>query len=157
MVQLSHSNMTAGKTIALTRWTFVGKIMSLLFHMLSRFLTVFLPWSMGSFNFKAEVTIHSAFGAQEIKVSHCFPIYLSWSDGTIHQDLTFWMLSFKWTLSISSFTCIKKLFSSPSLSAIRVVSSAYLRWLIFLPAILIPACASSSLAFPMMYSAYTFM
>ena len=48
----------------------------------------------------------------------------------------------------------KRLFSSSSLSAIRVVSSAYLRWLIFLPAILIPACASSSPAFLMMYSAY---
>ena len=49
---------------------------------------------------------------------------------------------------------VKKLFSSSSLSAIRVVSSAYLRLLVFLPAILIPACASSSSAFLMMYSAY---
>ena len=48
---------------------------------------------------------------------------------------------------------IKRLFSSSSLSAIRVVSSAYLRLLIFLPAILISVCASSSLAFHMMYSA----
>ena len=53
---------------------------------------------------------------------------------------------------ISSFTFIKKLFSSSSLSAIRVVSSAYLRLLIFLPAILIPACVSSSPQFLMMYS-----
>ena len=53
----------------------------------------------------------------------------------------------------SSFTFIKMLFSSSLLSAIRVVSSAYLRLLIFLPAILIPACASSSLAFHMIYSA----
>ena len=66
----------------------------------------------------------------------------------------FWMLSFKPTFSLSSFTFIKRLFSSSSLSAIRVVSSAYLRLLIFLPAILIPACAYSSLAFLMMYSAY---
>ena len=51
------------------------------------------------------------------------------------------------------FTFIKRLFSSSSLSAIRVLSSAYLRLLIFLPAILIPACASSSPAFLMMYSA----
>ena len=65
----------------------------------------------------------------------------------------FWMLSFKPTFSLSSFTLIKRLFSS-SLSAIRVVSSAYLRLLIVLPAILIPACASSSPAFHMMYSAY---
>ena len=68
--------------------------------------------------------------------------------------LVFWMFSFKPTFSLSSFNFIKRLFSSPSLSAIRVVSSAYLRLLIFLPAILIPACASSSPAFLMMYSAY---
>ena len=64
----------------------------------------------------------------------------------------FWMLSFKPTFSLSSFTFIKRLFSSSSLSAIRVVSSAYLRLLICLPAILIPACASYSPVFPMMYS-----
>ena len=68
--------------------------------------------------------------------------------------LVFWMLSFKPTCSLSSFTFIKRLFSCSSLSAIRVVSSVYLRWLIFLPAILIPPCASSSSAFRMMYSAY---
>ena len=45
MVQLSHPYMTTGKTIALTRWTFVGKVMSLLFIMLSRFVTAFLPKS----------------------------------------------------------------------------------------------------------------
>ena len=62
------------------------------------------------------------------------------------------MLSFKWTFSLSSFN--KTLFSSSLLFAIRVVSSVYLRLLIFLLAILIPACASSSLAFHMMYSAH---
>ena len=45
MVQLSHPYMTAGKTIALTRWTFVSKVMSLLFNMLSRFVIAFLPKS----------------------------------------------------------------------------------------------------------------
>ena len=69
--------------------------------------------------------------------------------------LLFWMLSFKPTFSLSSFIFIKRLFSSSSLSAIRVVSSAYLRLLIFLPAILIPTCASSGPAFLMMYSACT--
>ena len=64
------------------------------------------------------------------------------------------MLSFKPTFSLSSFTFIKRLFSSSSLSAIMVVSSAYLRLSIFLLAILIPACASSSPGFLMMYSAY---
>ena len=65
------------------------------------------------------------------------------------------MLSFKPAFSLSSFTFTKSLLSSSSLSAIRVVSSAYLRLLIFLLAILIPACALSSLVFHMMYSAYT--
>ena len=64
----------------------------------------------------------------------------------------FLMLSFKPNFSLSSFTYIKKLFSSCSLSDVRVVSSVYLR--LFLPAIVIPACASSSPALLMMYSAY---
>ena len=67
--------------------------------------------------------------------------------------LVFWMLSLKPTFSLSSFTFIKMLLSSSSLSAIRVVSSAYLRLLIFLPEILILAYASSSTAFCIMYSA----
>ena len=101
----------------------------------------------------AAVTICSDFGAPQNKVYHCFPIYLPWSDGTRCHDLSF--LS-DWVLShlFHSFTFIKRLFSSSLLSAIRMVSSAYLRWLIFLLAILIPPCASSSPAFPMMYSAY---
>ena len=64
------------------------------------------------------------------------------------------MLSLKPAFSLSSFIFIKKLFSSSSLFAVRVVSSAYLRLLIFLPAILTPACVSSSLAFHVMYSEY---
>ena len=67
--------------------------------------------------------------------------------------LVFCILSFKTTFSLSSFTFIKRVYSSFSLLAIRVVSSAYLRSLIFLPAILIPAWASSSPVFLMMYSA----
>ena len=63
------------------------------------------------------------------------------------------MLRLKPAFSFSSFTFIKRLFSS-TLSAIRVVPSAYVRLLILLPAILISACASSSLAFHMMYTAY---
>ena len=105
----------------------------------------------------AAITICSDFGAQENRVSHCFhyfPIHLPWSDGTRCHDLSFWMFSFKPAFSLFSFTFIERLFSSSSLSAIRVVLSAYLRLLIFLPAILIPACASSSPAFHMMYSAY---
>ena len=103
------------------------------------------------------ITICSDFGAPKNKVWHCFPIYFPWSDGTRCHDLlnhVFWMFSFKPTFSLSSFTFIRRLLSSSSLSAIRVVSSAYLRLLILLPAILIPACASSSPAFLMIYSAY---
>ena len=101
------------------------------------------------------VTICSDFGAPKNKVCHCFycfPIYLPWSDGTRCHDLRF--LNVKPTFLLSSFIFIKRLFSSSSLSAKRAVSSAYLRLLIFLLAILIPACASSSPAFLMMYSAY---
>ena len=73
-VQLSHPYMTTGKTIALTRWIFVGKVMSLLFNMLSRLVITFLPRSKASFNFMAAITICSDFGAQKHKVSHCFPV-----------------------------------------------------------------------------------
>ena len=74
IVQLSHPYMTIGKTIDLTRWTFVNKVMSLLFNMLSRLVITFLPRSK-----MAAVTICSDFGAPKDKVSHffhCFPIYL---------------------------------------------------------------------------------
>ena len=66
MVQLSHPNMTIGKTIALTVQTFVGKVMSLLFNMLSRFIIDFLPRSkQASFNFMVAVTVCSDFGGEE--------------------------------------------------------------------------------------------
>ena len=71
IVQLSHPYTTTGKTIALTRWTFVGKLMSLLFNMLSRLVITFLPRSK-RLNFMAAITISSGFGAQESEVSHCF-------------------------------------------------------------------------------------
>ena len=90
-VQLSRPYMTTGKTIALTRWTFVGKVMPLLFNMLSRLAMTFLPRSK-RLNFMAAVTICSDFGAPKNKVSHCFhcfPIYLPWSDGARYHDLSF--------------------------------------------------------------------
>ena len=71
IVQLSHPYMTTGKTIAFTRWTFVGKVMSLLFNMLSRLVIAFLPRSK-CLNFMAAVTICSDFGAKENKVSPVF-------------------------------------------------------------------------------------
>jgi len=103
------------------------------------------------------VIICSDFGAPQNKVSHgfhYFPIHLPWSDGAKCNDLHFLNMKFKPDVSLSSFTFIKRLFSSSSISDMRVVSSAYLRLLIFLPAILIPACASFSWACHMMYSAY---
>ena len=96
MVQLSHSYMTTGKSIALTRWTFVGKVMSLLFNILSSFSHSFPSKEQVSFNFMAAVTICSDFGDQENIICHCFhffPNCLSWSDGT--RCHVFWMLSFK--------------------------------------------------------------
>ena len=90
-------------------------------------------------------------------VWHCFNCFPSICHEVMGPDtmiLVFWMFSFQPTFSLSFFTFIKRLFSSSSLSAIRVVSPAYMRLLIFLPAILIPACASYSPAFLMMYSAY---
>ena len=102
----------------------------------------------------AAVTICSDFGAW--KDSHCFHCFLSICHEVMGPDakiLVFWMLSFKSTFSLSSFTVIKRLFSFYSLSANREVSFAYLRLLIFLLEILISAWDSSSLAFPLMYSA----
>ena len=99
----------------------------------------------------AAVTVHSDFGVQEKKICHCFhffPIYLLWSMmGPDAMVFIFWMLSFKPDFSLSSFTLIKRLSISSLLSAIKVLSSAYLRLLILLPAILIPACNSSRPAF----------
>ena len=110
-----------------------------------------------SFSFMAAVTICSDFGAQENKICHCFHFSPSICHEVMELDaviLVFWMLSFKTACLLSSFTFIKRLFSSSLFSAIKVESSAYLKLLIFLPAILVPACDSYSLAFHVMYSAY---
>ena len=111
-----------------------------------------------SFNFMAALTICSDFGAQENKICQ-LPTFLhlfamKWWDQMPWSYLVFWMLSIKLAFSLSSFTFIKRLFSSPSLSSIKVVSPAYLRLLIFLLEILIPAYDSSTPEFLMMYSAY---
>ena len=107
--QLSYPHMTTGKTIALTIWTFVSKVMSLLFNMLSRLIIVFLPRSkhlLISWLQSASAVILE----QKNKVSHCFhcfPICLPWNDGTGCHDLSFlnvWVLSqlFHFPLSLSS-------------------------------------------------------
>jgi len=140
MVQFSHPYMTTGKTMALAIRTFVGKVMFLLFNMLSRFVIAFLPRSK-YLNFMAAVTICSNFEAQGNQICPCFHFFsfhLPWSDGVYAMILVFWMLSFKPVFLLSSFILIKRLFSSSLLSVIRVVSPAYLKLLIFLLRTLIP-------------------
>ena len=157
IVQLLHPYMTTGKTIALTRWTFVGKVMSLLFNMLSSLVITFLPrskcllisWLQSPSAVILEPRKIKSASVSTVSPSICYEVM-----GPDAMILVFWMLSFKPTFSLSSVTFIKRLFSYSSLSAIRVVSSAYLRLLIFLLPILIPACASSTSAFLMMYSAH---
>ena len=148
--------MTAGKTIALTRRTFVDKVMSLLFNMLSRLVITFLPRSKHLLISWLQSPSAVILEPRKIKSDTVSTVSPSISHEVMGPDamiLVFWMLSFKPTFSLSSFTFIKRLFSSSSLATITVVSSAYLRLLMFLPAILIPAGASSSPAFLMMHSA----
>ena len=149
--------MTTGKTIALIRQTFVGKVMSLLFNMLSRLVIAFLPRSnclLISWLQSPSAVILEPPKIKSATVSTVSPSIYYEVMGPDAMILVFWMLSFKSTFSLSSFTFIKRLFSSSSLSALRMVSSAYLRLLIFLPAISISACDSSSPVFLLMYSAY---
>ena len=130
--------------------------MSLLFNMLPRLVIAFLPRSKRLLISWLQSSC-SDFRAQDNKVCHCFhcfSICFPWSDGTGCHCLRFLNVEFKPTFSLSSLTFIRRLSSSSLLSAIRVVSSAYLRLLIFLPAVLIPAYALSSPAFHMMYSVY---
>ena len=105
----------------------------------------------------AAVIICSDFGTPKIKSATVSTISPSISHEVMGLDamiLVFWMLSFKPDFSVYSFTFINRLFSFSSLSAIRVVSSAYVKLLIFISAILIPASDLSSPAFHIVYSAY---
>ena len=98
MVQLSHLYMTTGKTVALTRQTFVGKVMFVLFNTLSRFVKVFLPRSKCLLISWQQYSVCSDFGVQENKTCHClhfFPFYLLWSMRPNALILVFRMLSFK--------------------------------------------------------------
>ena len=127
----------------------VGKVMSLLFNMLSRFVTAFLPRSKRLLILWLQSPFAVILEPKKIKfvtVAIVCPFVCHKVMGLDAMIFIFWMLSFKPVFSLSSFTFIKRLFSSSSLSAIRLMSSAYLR-LIFLPAILITASASPSLAF----------
>ena len=165
-VQLSHTYMwengwnflfSTGKTITLTRQTFVGKVMSLLFNMLSRLIITFLPRSkqlLISCLLSSSAMILEPKKIKSVTLSTVSPSICHEVMGPDAMILVFWMLSFKPTYSLSSFTFLKRLLSSSSLSAIRVVLSTYLRLLIFLLAVLIPACTSSTPALLIMYSVY---
>ena len=126
------------------------------FDMLSRLVITFLPRSkrlLISWLQSPSAVILEPQKTKADTVSAVSPSISHEVMGPNAMILVFWMLSFKPTFSLSSFT-FKRLFSSYSLSAIMVMSSAYLRLLIFLPAILIPACAASSPAFLIMYTTY---
>ena len=128
--------MTTGKTIALTRQTFVGKVMSLLFNMLSRLVIAFLPRSKRLLISCLQSLSAWFWSPPKIKSATVSPVSPPICHEVMGLDaviLVFWMLSFKPTFSLSSFTFTKRLFSSSLLSATRVVSSAYLRLLIFSP------------------------
>ena len=127
--------------------------------MLSRFVIAFLPrskhllisWLQSPF-----AVILKPKKIKSVTVSIVFPYICYEVMGPDAMIFISWRLSFKPAFSLSSFTFIKRLFSSALLPAIRVVSSANMRSLIFLTPILIPVCASSSLGFHMMYSTKKF-
>ena len=126
---------------------FVGKVMSLLFNMLSRLVIAFLPRSKHLLISWLQSPSAVILEPRKIKSDTVSIVSPSICHEVMRLDamiLVFWMLSFEPTFSLSSVTFIKRLFSSSSLPATRVVSSAYLRLLIFLLAVLIPASASSS-------------
>ena len=91
-VQLSHPYMTTGKTIAWTRWTFVGNVISLLFNMLARLVMTFLPRSKRLLISWLQSPSAVILEPKKNKVwhcFHCFPIYFPWRDGTRCHDLSF--------------------------------------------------------------------
>ena len=145
------------KTITLTIWRFVGKVMSLLFNMLFRFVIAFLPRSKCLLISWLQSTSAVILEPKKIKSVTVSIFYHSVCHEVMGpDDMIFifecWVLSqlFHSPLSPSS----RGSFSSSLLSDISVVSSAYLKLLIFLPAVLIPVWATSSLEFCMMCSAY---
>ena len=146
--------MTTGKTIALTRRTFVDKVTSLLFNMLSRLLITFLPRSkhlLISWLQSPSAVILEPRKIKYLTVSTVSPSVCHEVMGPDAMILVFRMLANFFTLLFHFHQEALWFFFT---FCHEVVSSAYQRWLIFLPGILIPACASSSPAFLMMYSAY---
>ena len=118
LVQLSYLYMTTGKTIALTRWTFAGKVISLLFNMLSRLVITFLPRSkrlLISWLQSPSAVILEPKKITSVTISIVSPSICHEEMGPDAMILVFWMLSFKPAFSLSSFSFIKRLFSSSSL------------------------------------------
>ena len=122
IVQFSHPYMTTGKTIALTKWTFVGKVMSLLFNMLSRFVIAFLPrgkhllisWLQSLPTVILEPKKRKSVTASTFSPSICYEVM-----GLDAMILVFLMLCLKPAFSLSSIILIKRLFSSSSLSTLK--------------------------------------
>ena len=112
-VQLSHPYMTTGKTIALARWSLVGKVMSLLLNMLSRLVITFLPRSKGLLISWLQTPSALILEPPKIKSHTVSTVSPSISHGMMGPDVmifVFRMLSFKPTFSLSSFTFLKRLF-----------------------------------------------
>ena len=96
IVQLSHPYITTGKTIALTRWTFVGKVMSLLFNILSRLVITFLPRSKRLLISWLQSPSAVIFVApnKSLSLFPLFPLCLPWSDGTRCHNVSFLNVEF---------------------------------------------------------------
>ena len=137
------------KDHSLTVGTFVGKVMSLLYNVLSRFIITSAPrsncflisWPQSPFTVILEPR------KKKSATASLFPCYFPCSYGVRYHDYSFLIFSFKLVFSHSSFTLIKRLFTSSLFSVIRVVSSTYLRLLLFLQGILILACNIPRLVF----------
>ena len=124
---------------------FVDKVISLVLIMLSRLVITSLPKSKYLLIAWLQSTSAVILEPRRVKSAAVSTLSPSICHEVTEPDamiLVFWILSFKPTFSFSSFTFIKRRFTSSSISATRVMSSAYLRLLVFLPAILIPACPS---------------
>ena len=144
IVQLSHPYMTTGKTIALTRWIFVNKVMSLLSNILSRLVMTFLPRSkclLISWLQSPSTMILEPKNIKSVIVSPTICYEVMGPDAMI---LVFWMFSFKSTFSLSSCSLIKRLISSSSLSAIgwchlHIWHYWYFSWQSWFQLVLLPA------------------
>ena len=115
-VQLSHPYMINGKTIALTRWTFVGKVMSLLLNMLSRLVITFLPRSkrlLITWLWSPSAVIFEPLKTKSVTISTVSPSICHEMMGLDAMISVFWILNFKPTFSLSSFTFIKRFFLAP--------------------------------------------